>query len=544
MNNWISIEEKQNFYSNNYKRYDNESELKEMLSFLDNNREKYIYRGLSSWKFKCYNSIQRFYNTKNNDMDIEILGDILLQMTQSWNCKQITNYLTSLGVANDNSFAYLSLMQHYGVPTPLIDFSYDLDVALYFATSDQECLSKKESDYFSIYLIPKSSPIFGFESLINFGKSMLNDQFTVNGYAPYNLLRGKKTILAIENDIGATSFLTKNNCNIENQKGLFVINNYLHLSLEEGLSKFSEELGYKRNNNNNYRGMIDCYDINKNLIPIILERLQKKSINNSTLFSTTNTSNNLKIENFDTLWRDIEAELSQKEIKPDIPNLHEPQLIQGSDYMSLFAQIFSLSETIENSKIEGAVNENKVLERAILFLKMHEIEEAFNDIEYLITNSNSIEILSRLSFRLINVPNMEEHIKRILKKALKDIENNADCDANVHYYTGASLLYVGEIENSVIQCNKCLAKQPNNTAGLNLKVQLLVENHHFSQALETCEMALKLDPYSKQLLHNQAICRNLVTIKQNGPPHYFSKTVKIICRKIIHSIRCKFKNIL
>lgn len=31
-------------------------------------------------------------------------------------------------------FPTLSILQHYGAPTPLIDFTYNLDVALYFAT--------------------------------------------------------------------------------------------------------------------------------------------------------------------------------------------------------------------------------------------------------------------------------------------------------------------------------------------------------------------------------------------------------------------------
>ncbi len=123
---------------------------------------KVMFRGLSESKYKLYNSAQRFWLGE----ELSKLGKSYLQFIND----QITyakNFQDGLLIKFYNSFGHraydisiLSFLQHYGAPTPLLDFTYDLNCALYFATYKTDHLPSEDIDnYFSIYAIELTNKI-------------------------------------------------------------------------------------------------------------------------------------------------------------------------------------------------------------------------------------------------------------------------------------------------------------------------------------------------------------------------------------------------
>ena len=53
---------------------------------------------------------------------------------------------------------YISLLQHYGAPTPLLDFTHGLNIALYFALDGMKNASSNNDidNYFSLYIIDRN----------------------------------------------------------------------------------------------------------------------------------------------------------------------------------------------------------------------------------------------------------------------------------------------------------------------------------------------------------------------------------------------------
>ena len=116
-----------------------------------------LYRGVNESKYKIYTSLQRAYiegsvpnDLKSSDFVVQEINN--LKNTHNGVLKrfyQATNIM-------DTDFVYLSFLQHHRAPTPFLDFSKKLDVALFFAMSDVHYdISSSEdiSDYASLYII-------------------------------------------------------------------------------------------------------------------------------------------------------------------------------------------------------------------------------------------------------------------------------------------------------------------------------------------------------------------------------------------------------
>lgn len=84
-------------------------------------RSTFAYRGVSDKNFKLSNGLSRIGDYKSLEKNL---------------IKQFKKYAHRDMVTNDTDWHWLSIAQHYGLPTRLLDWTYSPYVALHFATSD------------------------------------------------------------------------------------------------------------------------------------------------------------------------------------------------------------------------------------------------------------------------------------------------------------------------------------------------------------------------------------------------------------------------
>lgn len=256
-----------------------------------------IYRGVNEAKFHIYTSAQRFWltdNLKSQSTFIEFI-DILLSKLKSDNT--IIEYLNSTDVAY-NDVLGLAMLQHFGAPSTLIDFSLDLNCALFFAFDGMKKGNSENEidDYVSIYVVNRKSleysslpnltdmyahgmetgskmleDLIAKEPKINVDYSLIQniDQF-VCWYDPRNPKGGLSsfnTPFYIGNPLVEKSFSTYkdnqkfywSNINLIAQKGCFILNTHKSQPLEE----FMASKGYK----------IVCFNIHKTLSEYIKDKI-------------------------------------------------------------------------------------------------------------------------------------------------------------------------------------------------------------------------------------------------------------------------------
>jgi len=85
-------------------------------------RSTYAYRGMSCSSWNMLTSITRLGKAYAN-MELNII-------------KQFEKYASELADLDDNPWRTLSIGQHYGLPTRLLDWSFSPQIALHFATED------------------------------------------------------------------------------------------------------------------------------------------------------------------------------------------------------------------------------------------------------------------------------------------------------------------------------------------------------------------------------------------------------------------------
>lgn len=266
----------------------------------------FIFRGCSEAKFKIYNSAQRHYITNelfkqvpsaeiSNHYDAFISN--LIEECKSWNNGTVKNLLINNKVHEDNSLAYLSYMQHYGVPSPFLDFTYDPYIALFFAIDNLNYTpSENEIDnYFSIYYTYQNATIFETWKWVFDEKTPELKSGNIQ-YSEVN--KNSMHILLPDNE----AYQIINNTNIINQKGLFFYNNNPFKPLEETYFEFAEytknHLGEaKFNEMLMHETFANCFNIHKSLIPYILDILKSKGITKDFIYPDTYKMKNTIIHN-------------------------------------------------------------------------------------------------------------------------------------------------------------------------------------------------------------------------------------------------------
>lgn len=211
---------------------------------------KGIYRGVNSSAYKIYTSLQREHITK------EVKKYSVEQyISRVRNHPILKKYFESFNIP-PSKLSIWSYLQHYGAPTPYIDFSTDFSKAIYFAIEKFELKnfdSKNDFlDRFSMYFIEKSD----FE-LINIPKVLQSFKETKRissglgkEYPDYTYdleiqhldrlfdMHVTDVFLINHEEDFVDVYNTYINIRIIAQDGLFINNTYKEMPLEEALKKF------------------------------------------------------------------------------------------------------------------------------------------------------------------------------------------------------------------------------------------------------------------------------------------------------------------
>lgn len=237
------------------------------------NPNKMIFRGLNEATYKMYTSSQREWINHGSDIIYSDYLNTLLANAKNWNNGILKKYMKSLNKGlEENNLAYFSIMQHFGLPSPLLDFSYNPFVALYFACKDVEkCYFDDDVEnirnFFSVYFI--------------FPRWLKTKDFTKT-MTSLNLKKIQNEAYQLENDC-----FVNNNLNIIAQEGLFLVNTSSKDDLISVMKKLDIEKKQK---------FFGCYNFHKSLAYMIKNKLKDNGIIDELLYPDLNKLKQIMIE--------------------------------------------------------------------------------------------------------------------------------------------------------------------------------------------------------------------------------------------------------
>lgn len=294
---------------------DNEQDLDKAINSLKTGN--FIFRGINQAKYKMFSSSQRLYLT--NDKVVELLGtmgydDFVLGLIDKIkNCKEVTDYLTKHNIPI-NDMELLAILQHYTTASPLLDFSLEIEQALFFATDlASEPKSYDIGDYISVYYIDKNNPWIASSiqsvnvqgaaradaMLKEFKANNPNSKVITDGvekemeYLPYQKF-SDFDVISLEGpkagnvsvSIPNTGFKTNyhiTNPRLQAQAGMFILNTTSDEPLVELLNRM---VNFK---------IVNCLNIHKSLIKYINDKyLFPNNINRTTMYNSSKDDNYLE----------------------------------------------------------------------------------------------------------------------------------------------------------------------------------------------------------------------------------------------------------
>ena len=258
------------------------SNIKENI--VEEKTRRFIYRGVTNSRYKIFSSAQRNFAEKElvniTTYDNLIAGTI--QQALDYQDGLLRKYLQGFNIPFD--IPVLSFLQHYGAPTPLIDWTYNVEVAAFFATDGQKHIASNTDidNYFSIYCIDKKA--CG-DDLMNISKWLADIYWrimlareqhpeadaseVINRFKEFNYFTFRDLSLFFVSDFerieNIPAITSQSNLNILNQQGLFIFNS----SENEPLESFFGTQGDR------FSGLprIKCFDFHKSLYYYVLNEI-------------------------------------------------------------------------------------------------------------------------------------------------------------------------------------------------------------------------------------------------------------------------------
>lgn len=290
-----------------------------------------LFRGQREAKWRLYSKLQRQWILEklfSSQTTYQKLIENLVEIGKTEFEPQIKELLSSHHIDSLNSIAVLGFLQHHGCPTPLLDWTYKFQNAMYFGLDGliPNNGTVEIGDYFSVYYIDEKHfeggnlRVIMENGLSEIEKPMLNqliskiakddrtkkemeDHFSGRQIIDRKKLLGSGLIshmtkieslikfpLAYFSDKDSESgilFSLNNSKNILNQAGVFTWNadssKPLEMVGEEEFNsnKSEEEFNYK---------FCSCFNINKKLSNYIRKRLEKDGITKDFIYPTPGLS--------------------------------------------------------------------------------------------------------------------------------------------------------------------------------------------------------------------------------------------------------------
>ncbi|MEP7110732.1 MAG: FRG domain-containing protein [Ferruginibacter sp.] len=215
-----------------------------------NERRKYkaYFRGMGEAKHKLFNSAQRLWlNYEMQDWKRQapqlLYSDFIMKMIEeALGAKTLlANVFELYGIKDAHKgFPCLSILQHYGSPTPLLDWTYNFRVALFFATEYSTVPSLKIDndleDYFSIYVITEEtyrvSEIEDRESVLSCFPDPGEPPRPGHLFMLTDIKRGNDGMYDSNDPFKKVLMATIYNQNIIPQEGLFIFNPHAEFPME------------------------------------------------------------------------------------------------------------------------------------------------------------------------------------------------------------------------------------------------------------------------------------------------------------------------
>jgi len=283
------------------KNINSTEEFDELLKAFKKEQSKYglVFRGMSNAKYKLYNSAQRqWLNIEMQHLGLTYLDFIKREIKNAnrWQNNLLEKFFKAFGQpAFDISI--LSFLQHYGAPTPLLDWTYNFENALFFATDGLKYADSNNAieNYFSVYVIDtRWNELMNYLEFIQSSLNQIDDilekhtkvnadkvignieELNYQNLHDINLayIPGyKKTGFAfnLRNRPSFNLVWNQQNLNIINQKGLFIFNS----SEDKPLEFFFKDRGVVVEGSPYQIPKIQCYNIHKSLYEYVKLKLTK-----------------------------------------------------------------------------------------------------------------------------------------------------------------------------------------------------------------------------------------------------------------------------
>lgn len=156
LSTYHNLQQKSDIYKTRYQRIDKWTDLEKLLHH--DYSADYVFRGMCEAKHKNYTSAQRYYITHELEKSGLGISQIIQDEAEAlleYRGKLMLSYFDSIGV-EPNWFLLNSFLQHYGGITPLLDFTKNPLIALFFmqeGASVSPCGNDDIDNYCSLYYI-------------------------------------------------------------------------------------------------------------------------------------------------------------------------------------------------------------------------------------------------------------------------------------------------------------------------------------------------------------------------------------------------------